>query len=194
MGGLEKTKLGPGINLSGQDGSKRRPGRPTKSNKKWTSNLSTSWTPFWSDFGSNLAPKILPKWIQVRFKIDLNWSVVLVASFGRILDTFLMVLRPMLREANYQKHTKTGMFLAFLWFSQDACYLDERIHLASILNGFGVRKSTKNRWKIDPKCDQKLDASWDGFGGPLGSIFDGFWRPSWGQVGAKLALKSVQDR
>ena len=52
----------------------------------------------------------------------------------------------------------------------------------------------ENLRKIDPKCDQKLDASWDGFGEPLGSIFDGFWEPRWSQVGAKLALKSVQDR
>ena len=39
--------------------------------------------------------------------------------------------------------------------------------------------------EIDLKGDRKQDASWDGFGMALGSIFGRFWA----QVGAKLAPK-----
>ena len=49
---------------------------------------------FWCQFGSNLGTKNLPKWSPVGFKIDLIWSIVLEASFGRMLGTFFMVLRP----------------------------------------------------------------------------------------------------
>ena len=84
------------------------------------------------------------------------------------------------------------MFLAFLWFSQDACYVDERIHFPLILNGFGLRKSGKNRWKIDGRCGEKLDATWDGFGRPLGSIFPWFWKPKWLQTSVNVCKNQCQ--
>ena len=74
------------------------------------------------------------------------------------------------------------------------CWVDYLIDFWLILGGFGARKSTKIRSKINAKGDQKLDASWDGFWRLLGSILGGFLVQVGGQVGAKLALKSVPNR
>ena len=75
-------------------------------------------------------------------------------------------------------------------FSLLACWVDFLIDFGPIFGGFGSRKSTKNRSKIDPKSDQKQDAILNATWKALGPISGGFWLQLGGQVGAKLAPKS----
>ena len=54
------------------------------------------------------------------------------------------------------------------------------------------QKSTQEVPKIDKKGYSKHDASWLGIWNPLGTDLGGFWVQVGGQVGAKLAPKSIK--
>ena len=47
------------------------------------------------------------------------------------------------------------------------------------------KKAFPDRVEIKKKSCQHLDANFDRFGSQLGSIWGGFWRPGWTQVGTK---------
>ena len=53
------------------------------------------------------------------------------------------------------------------------------------------KKASPERPKIKQKIGQHLDPILDGFWNQLGSIFGGFWRPSWAQNRAEIGQKSV---
>ena len=79
------------------------------------------------------------------------------------------------------------MFLIFWLLSyQDDLLIDFEFIVAR----FGGRTSTKNRSKLNQKCDQKSNAIWDVFWVALEPVLERFWAQVAGQVGTKLAPKS----
>ena len=70
--------------------------------------------------------------------------------------------------------------------------IDFLVNLAPNLNPKTHQKSNQEAPKIDKKGYSKHDASWLRIWNPLGTDLGGFWVQVGGQVGAKLAPKSIK--
>ena len=60
----------------------------------------------WYRFGTNLAPKTLPKWSQIGFKIKANWGVDLTLVLEGILAPFLLIVDLNMPRLEYLKFIK----------------------------------------------------------------------------------------
>ena len=70
--------------------------------------------------------------------------------------------------------------------------IDFLVNLAPNLSPKTHQKSTQEASKIDKKGYSKHDASWLGFGSPLGTIFARFGAENWRQMAPILEPKLVQ--
>ena len=57
-------------------------------------------------FGTNLAPKTIPKWSQIGAKIDASWGVDFTLVFEWILAPFLLIFHRNMPRLEYRKSIK----------------------------------------------------------------------------------------
>ena len=150
-------------------------------------------TPSWTDFGANLAPTWLPKSVQEGSKslqkciqICILVLILFLIDFSWILVDFGSQNAPKMEPSWVPRAMKTAT-------SENTKIIKRPIGFSMILVVSGGRSWSQNPSKIGPYWYQKQDQIFNGFWTALGSILDRFWIDFGGQVGAKLALKSVQE-
>ena len=132
-----------------------------------------------------LGPKILPKSIKNRAKIDLKSN----HFFDRCVYRCLVDFGANLGAKTLPKWSQVGVQKPSNRQSSDITKTLKNQLFFKLFGGFGVPSWSQNRSKIRSKRYLKQDGILNGFWMALGSILGRFWRPSWDQVGSKIGPK-----
>ena len=126
---------------------------PSRGHRKGDCFFDHFWDRLLKRFGTNLAPKTIPKWSQINAKIDASWGVDFTLVLERILAPFLLIFDLNMPRLEYRKSIKNvELSPNLLVFRYCGCCAVE-LTLWLILDWFFEVLEVKNPSKIHPKSD-----------------------------------------